>query len=390
MDYQYSCSECGAAFDFSPQLMLCPKCQIFQKDNEPLRGILEVIYNDGNKAQTPDALWPVDAQILQSVPSARSPLWKSEKLEKATGFKNLWLKDDTRNLTGSYKDRASILVATIAKKWNIKEIVLASTGNAASSMAGIGAFWDMNVTIFLPETAPRAKMVQSLQYAARVINVAGNYDLAFELSLQYSEKYQVLSRNTAYNPLTIEGKKSGAFEIFYQLGKVPDYCFVPTGDGVILSGLYKGFYDLYKYGFTNNIPIMIAVQPDGSAAIYYALQNGFFTPIAAQTVADSISVDVPRGGYYALKMLQKYGGKSVTVSDEAILNAQKELSGTTGLFAEPAAAAAYAGFLKMKANIPQDADIVLLITGSGLKDIDSAMHKVDFPKKSIRSLDDLE
>jgi len=281
-------------------------------------------------------------------------------------------------------------VAAFAKREGIREIAVASTGNAASSMAGIGAAAGMEITIFLPESAPKAKMVQSLQYGARVITVAGNYDKAFDLSLEYSRKYKILSRNTAYNPLTIEGKKTVSLEIYHQLEKSPDFVFVPTGDGVILGGVYKGFRDLQQLKIIDKIPTIIAVQAEKSNAIALAFESGKFTPIDAKTVADSISVGIPRNGYYALKQLKKYDGKCVTVSDEAILAAQKELSAKAGLFAEPAAAAAYAGFLKMKSDLSKDATVVLLITGNGLKDIDSAIKKIDFPGRAISSLEDLE
>ena len=220
--------------------------------------------------------------------------------------------------------------------------------------------------------------------------MAGTYDDAFDLSLEYSRKHNILSRNTAYNPLTIEGKKTVSLEIYHQLEKVPDYVFVPTGDGVILGGVYKGFRDLLKLGMIKNIPTIIAVQAEGSNAIASAFKSGQFTPIDAQTVADSISVGIPRNGYYALKQLKRYNGRCVTVSDDAILATQKELSAKAGLFAEPAASASYAGFLKMKDEIDKDATVVLLITGNGLKDVDSAMAKIDFPSKSIRSLEELD
>jgi threonine synthase len=385
--YHYRCSECNATYDFSPNLMLCPLCRQRQKADEPLKGILELKYF-GQLDKLSD-LWPVSFAEMKKIPTANTALWKSPRLQEKTGFHNLWLKDDTRNLSSSYKDRASLLVAAVAKQYGIGEIVVASTGNAASSMAAIGAFLGLKITIFLPESAPKAKIVQSLQYGARVIPVAGNYDLAFELSLQYTDKYKLLNRNTAYNPLTIEGKKSAAFEIFHQLGKVPDYCFVPTGDGVILSGIYKGFADLYEYGFSVHLPQIIAVQSNGSAALHHFFQTGVFSPVKSNTIADSISVDIPRGAYYAVKQMRKYHGNSITVSDDEILSAQKELSQLSGLFAEPAAAAAYAGFLKHKTELPPNADIVLLITGSGLKDVDAAMSKVQFPQKSIRSIEDI-
>jgi len=371
-------------------MMLCPKCSQSQRPDEPLRGILEVMI-DGHFHYQPKMsdLLPVEAKYFPQIPVGNTPLWKPANLGRDLGFPNLYIKDDTHNLTGSLKDRASYLVAAFAKREKITAIALASTGNAASSMAGVGAAAGLEITIFLPETAPKAKMVQSLQYGAKVISVAGTYDDAFDLSLEYSRKYNILSRNTAYNPLTIEGKKTVALEIYHQLEKVPDYVFVPTGDGVILGGMYKGFKDLLKFGIIEKIPTIVAVQAEGSNAIAKAFESGNFTPISACTIADSISVGIPRNGYYALKQLRQYNGKCVTVTDEAILAAQKELSAKTGLFAETAAAASFAGFLKMQGEIDKDATVVLLVTGNGLKDIDSAMKKIDFPSKSITSLEEL-
>ncbi|MDO9548954.1 MAG: threonine synthase [Candidatus Marinimicrobia bacterium] len=391
INFQYQCSQCGKEFDITPELMLCPKCSQIQKPDEPLRGVLEVVI-DGHFHHQPKMsdLLPVAAEYFPRIPVGNTPLWKPENLSQELVFPNLFIKDDTHNLTGSLKDRASYLVAAFAKRENINAIALASTGNAASSMAGVGAAAGLDITIFLPETAPKAKLVQSLQYGARVIPVAGNYDKAFDLSLEYSRKHHILSRNTAYNPLTIEGKKTVSLEIYHQLEKVPDFVFVPTGDGVILGGVYKGFRDLLKFGIIDRIPTIIAVQAEGSNALARAFESGKFTPIDAQTVADSISVGNPRNGYYALKQLKQYNGKCVTVSDEAILEAQKELSSKAGLFAEPAAAASYAGFLKMKDEMNKNATIVLLVTGNGLKDIDSAMKTIDFPSKSITSLEELD
>jgi len=390
LTFKYQCSECGREFGITPDLMLCPDCSQSQKSDEPLRGILEVVI-DGHFHHQPKIsdLLPVEAEYFPQIPVGNTPLWKPANLGRDLGFSNFYIKDDTHNLTGSLKDRASYLVAAFANRENIREIVLASTGNAGSSMAGVGAAAGLDIIIFLPETAPKAKMVQSIQYGVKVITVAGSYDDAFDLSLEYSRKHNILSRNTAYNPLTIEGKKTVSLEIYHQLEKVPDYVFVPTGDGVILGGVYKGFRDLMQLGIIDRIPTIIAVQAEGSDAIASAFESGNFSPIDAHTVADSISVGIPRNGYYALKQLKQYKGKCVTVSDDAILAAQKELSSKAGLFAEPAAAASHAGFLKMKDEIDKYATVVLLVTGNGLKDIDSAMTKIDFPLKSITSLEEL-
>jgi len=390
IEFKYQCSECGREYNITPDIMVCPECSKMQEPAKPLRGILEVVLNGKmDKKLSVLNFLPVDNQYFPNIPVGNTPLWKPVKLNEELEFPNLYIKDDTHNLTGSLKDRASYLVAAFAKREGIREIVVASTGNAASSMAGIGAAAGLNITIFLPESAPRAKMVQSLQYGANVILVAGNYDKAFNLSLEYSRKYNILSRNTAYNPLTIEGKKTVSLEIYQTLKRLPDFVFVPTGDGVILGGVYKGFRDLQKLGFLDKIPTIVAVQAEGSDAIARAFKEGGFTEIDAHTVADSISVGIPRNGYYALKQLKQYNGKCVTVSDDEIIDAQKELSSKAGLFTEPAAAASYAGFLKMRQKIHKDATVVLLATGNGLKDIDSAIKGVDFPKKAISSLEEL-
>ncbi|MCG2716912.1 MAG: pyridoxal-phosphate dependent enzyme, partial [Candidatus Marinimicrobia bacterium] len=236
--FTYQCSECGREYNITPDIMVCPECSKIQEPDKPLRGILEVVLNGKtDKKLSVLNFLPVDNQYFPNIPVGNTPLWKPTILNKELGFPNLFIKDDTRNLTGSLKDRASYLVAAFAKREGISEIVVASTGNAASSMAGVGAAAGLNITIFLPESAPRAKMVQSLQYGARVIMVAGNYDRAFDLSLEFSRKSKnFLSRNTAYNPLTIEGKKSVSLEIYQTLKRSPDFVFVPTGDGVILGG----------------------------------------------------------------------------------------------------------------------------------------------------------
>jgi len=323
----------------------------------------------------------VEKEFFPPIPVGNTPLWKPVKLREQTGFASLYLKDDTLNPTGSLKDRASFLVAAFARKYGVRDVVVASTGNAASSMAGIGAAAGLNVRIFIPASAPKAKMVQALQYGADVTLVDGTYDKAFDMSIEYTEKHGGLNRNTAFNPMTIEGKKTAALEVFAQLKKMPDYVFVPTGDGVILSGVYKGFKDIINAGLADKMPVIYAAQAEGSSALCRALKNGDFgKPVASSTVADSIAVEVPRGGYYALKALKEYGGRCVTVSDNEIIKAQSELAAVSGLFAEPSSSAAYAGFLKVKGDLPADSTVVLLITGSGLKDIDTAMKGVKIEK----------
>jgi threonine synthase len=316
-------------------------------------------------------------------------LWYPENLREQFGCKRLTLKDDGANPTSSFKDRASYLVSALAKKFSVRNIALASTGNAGSSMAGIGAAAGQDITLFLPKTAPTAKLVQALQYGATVYRVDGSYDLAYDISLEFSRQKGGMNRNTAYNPMTIEGKKTVSLELYQQLGRAPDIVFVPVGDGCILSGVYKGFRDLLQLGIISAVPKIFAVQAENSAALYRAWKTGKFVASPATTVADSICVDVPRNGLHALSQINKFGGEVVTVTDGEIITAQAQLSATSGLFTEPAGAAAWAGFVKVAASLDRDAEIVVLTTGSGLKDTATAQTGISVPETFITSVDDI-
>lgn len=394
MQFNYKCSDCGKRFDISPEFMVCPICSGHQKKDMPLVGILNVECSgkiDKKLEIDIHDFLPVEREFFPKIPVGGTPLWNPERIGKKYGYQNFFVKDDSANPTGSLKDRASYLVSAFAAKFGIDNIALASTGNAGSSMAGIGAAAGQKITLFLPESAPPTKIIQALQYGAKVNLVAGNYDLAYDLSIEYSKSGAVLSRSTAYNPMTIEGKKTVSLEIFKQLGGMrPDHLFVPTGDGCILSGVYKGFLDLKGSGFITTIPTIHAVQAEGSNAIFKAYHTGSFHPVSSNTVADSISVDVPRNGFHALKQLKKYSGECMTVSDDQILIAQKELSEMSGLFVEPAAATAYAGFLKARNMIKKNETVVILATGNGLKDITSAGKMITIPPIPIRSIGEVK
>jgi threonine synthase len=391
MQFSYICSECEKWYAIDPQLMVCPQCVQHQKADQPLAGILEVALEGRAPADFKiHDLLPIERRYFPPIPVGDTPLWRPRRLRRSLGFGSLYIKDDGANPTSSFKDRASFLVSAMATKFGIDHIVLASTGNAGSSMAGVGAAAGQTITLFLPESAPPAKLIQALQYGATVHRVRGSYDVAYDLSMAYARSANAMSRNTAYNPMTIEGKKSVSLELYHQLGQtVPDYLFVATGDGCILSGVYKGFRDLEQLGLTDRIPIVFSVQAEGSDALYRAFRSGRFERRPTQTVADSICVDVPRSGIHALTQLKTHQGEVVTVSDESILETQRLLSRTAGLFSEPAGAAAFAGFLEIKAELPKDAPIVILATGNGLKDSPVAAKGVQIPEHSIRSIEEI-
>jgi threonine synthase len=390
MEFNYICSECGRRYPIEPRFMVCPQCSLAQSPDQPLRGVLEVELTGEVPADWDiPSLLPVDKQFFPPIPVGNTPLWTPRRLRHELDFPGLYIKDDGLNPTYSLKDRASFLVSAFAVKFGIEEIVLASTGNAGSSMAGVGAAAGQKVTLFLPKAAPKAKLIQALQYGARVFRVDGSYDAAYDLSLAYTAKFGGLNRNTAYNPLTIEGKKTVSLEMFRQLGRAPDCVFVSAGDGCILSGVYKGFRDLCRLGLLDRLPVVCAVQAEGSAALARAFERGVFLREATSTVADSICVDVPRNGFHALKQLREHGGQIVKVSDEKILAAQARLSRSTGLFTEPAGAAAFAGFLEVRPRLPKEAVAVVLATGNGLKDSAAAGRSVQIPEKVVTCLDEV-
>jgi threonine synthase len=274
-------------------------------------------------------------------------------------------------------------VVARAREIKADVVVTASTGNAGAALAGMAAAVGQQAVIFAPKSAPPAKVAQLLVFGARVILVDGTYDNAFDLTVNAAKEFGWYCRNTGYNPFTAEGKKTAAFEIWEHMqdayGNSPYTVFVSVGDGNIISGIHKGFKDLLELGWIEEMPRLIGVQAEGSAAVANAFHAGSeeIVPVSAKTLADSISVDLPRDGVRAVRAARETGGTYITVSDEQILSAIAEL-GRVGVFAEPAGATSYAGLVKAAASgVVTGKDPVLVInTGSGLKDVKAAMQAV--------------
>lgn len=318
-----------------------------------------------------------------------TPVFALKALGERLGLPHLWLKDESRNPTASFKDRASAVVVARARQIRAEIVVTASTGNAGAALAGMSAAIGQPAVIFAPKTAPPAKVAQLLVFGARVLLVDGSYDDAFDLTVQAANEFGWYCRNTGYNPFTAEGKKTAALEIWEWWlgqravlgGKSPRLTvLVSVGDGNIISGLHKGFKDLQALGWLEELPRLIGVQAEGSASIANAFRAGGETivPVRAETIADSISVDLPRDGVRAVRAARETGGTYVTVRDADILAAIAAL-GRCGVFAEPAGATAYAGLVQAVAGglvAPEDG-LLILNTGSGLKDVRAAMQAVN-------------
>lgn len=339
-------------------------------------------------------LLPVNRAPLPPLQVGWTPLYRPAGLARALGMPNLLLKDDSRNPTGSLKDRASALVVARALQRGIQKVTCASTGNAASSLAGLAASAGIDSYIFVPEAAPKAKIAQLLAFGATVFAVQGSYDDAFELSMQASATLGWYNRNTGFNPYTVEGKKTVALEIAEQLGwKAPDAVVVPVGDGCIISGVWKGFLDLHKMGWIDSLPRLVAAQAAGSDAIKRALEgDGIIRPVKAQTVADGISVDLPRVGTMAVNYIKASGGSAVAVDDTEILGAIPRLAKATGIFAEPSAAIVLPALEEalQRGLVSPTETVVLLVTGSGLKNVEAALRAVGTPWSVKASLEEVK
>ncbi len=390
----YRCSLCGKEYGPEDVQYTCPT------DGGNLDVILDY---EGirKKYQVEDITTRTDASLWRYLPllpvtdpggegtplraAGWTPLYQPPALAKTLGMRQLWVKDEGRNPTASFKDRASSVVVARARQIGAEVVVTASTGNAGAALAGMSAAVGQRAVIFAPRTAPPAKVAQLLVYGAQVILVDGNYDSAFDLTIEAANAYGWYCRNTGYNPFTAEGKKTAAFEIWENVilplgdSARPLNVFVSVGDGNIISGIHKGFKDLMALGWLKVMPRIFGIQSDKSAAVANAFFAGTETivPVAATTLADSISVDLPRDGVRAVRAATQTGGAYITVPDEEIISAIADL-GKVGIFAEPAGSTAYAGLKKAlkEGLIGADEPTLVLNTGNGMKDIRSAMAAV--------------
>jgi threonine synthase len=387
MKTTYCCVTCGRTLEADGVLYECPQCAAEPggADGYP-RGYLSVVYAPRKKARRgaavdPLSMLPLPLSRWPSFPAGATPLVTPARLRASTGFPQLFLKNDTLNISGSLKDRASVLVAEQALAAGENRVALASTGNAGASMACVGAAYELSVVLFVPGAAPRAKLLQSLLFGAQVVPVQGTYDDAYGLSIEYTRRCGGINRNTAFNPFTMEGKKTVSLEIYNQLGgREPDVVYVPTGDGVIFSGACKGFSDLLLQGSTGRLPIMIAVQAQGSNALHRSRQEGREVVLSeTSTIADSLSVSRPAAGVMALQYLKQSAGRTVEVADAEISAAQAQLAREAGLFVEPSSAAAWAGFLKDRQSLDPAWTVVVLLTGTGFKDMAAAERLTTMP-----------
>ena len=387
------CLVCGATYAPEEVDYVCPR--------HGREGILDVEYDYERIAATVDrgdlagsfdrGMWryrpllPVEPEApVPPLLVGDTPMVESARMAERVGVRRLWVKDEGRQPTASLKDRASAMAVVKAGEREAAVITTASTGNAAAALSGLCASVGYPNVIFVPAAAPPAKVAQLLSFGSTVMLVEGTYGDAFDLCLEAADAFGWYNRNTGYNPHMSEGKKTAAYEICEQLHwRAPDVVTVSVGDGCIIGGLHKGFHDLAELGWIDRMPRLIGVQSEGSNYLTEAWERRedvlTKAPIEAHTVADSISAELPRDRLKAMRAVTGSGGAFVAVSDEAILAAVPDMARNSGVFGEPAGAAAWAGLLAAaeRGLVGPGERVVVLNTGSGLKDVASAMKAAE-------------
>ncbi|CAO3439375.1 threonine synthase [Azospirillum doebereinerae] len=370
------CLTCGRTHRLSATTGIC-NCERrgnlavrYPLDSARRRALLDSTAADEPSLWRYAPLLPVERRFSSRLAVGRTPLLDCGDV----GGARLHIKDETRNPSGSLKDRASEVVAAVAAAHGLRDVIVASTGNAAASLACVAASAGLRAVIVVPQTVPQAKLAQILAYGATVYRVAGGYDDAFALVEAVSRERGLFNRSTGLNPFTREGKKTCALEIAEQLGwRAPDWVIVPTGDGNILSAVWKGFRELAALGILSAVPRLVAAQSVASSVIArtHGAHSALPPPGAAEdTIADSIAVEQPRDGVAALMALRCSDGLAVEVDDRAIVAAVRHVASRFGLFVEPSSAAAFAAFERLSEAglIERGQRVVCLATGTGLKD----------------------
>ena len=386
------CVHCARTYSAEEVEYFCPVCGY----ND---GILDVLYdyesvkrelNAAGLAENSDlSIWrylpllPVnDRTLIPHLQVGWTPLYDAPRLANELGVARCWVKDEGRNPTASFKDRASAMGVVKALEKKATRITCASTGNAASCLAGFSAAAGIAATIFVPARAPEAKVAQLLVFGAQVFSVQGTYDQAWELCMQASAEFGWYNRNCAINPYLIEGKKTVSLELAEQFmrltpGSFPDWVVVSVGDGCTIGGVWKGLREMHILGLIPRLPRILGVQADGCKPFLTAWRDkSNLVPCDANTLADSIAVGHPRNFSKGMSAVTESGGAFISVTDDEILQSIPMLAQKAGVFGEPAGVAGVAGVRRAVDSgvIHRSESVAIVMTGNGLKDIQSAIR----------------
>ncbi len=377
------CKECGKLYPVQA-LHVCEFCFGPLEVDYDYEAIASSVSRE-SIAKGPLSIWrykdllPIEGNEYVDLGAGFTPLVKAERLGKYLGLNDLWIKNDTLNPTGSFKDRVVSVALSKAKELGLSVAACASTGNLANSVAAHAAAAGMESFVFIPADLEAAKVITTTVYGGNVIAIDGNYDDVNRLCSEItSEEPDWAFANVNVRSYYSEGSKTLAFEVAEQLGwQAPDHVVVPIGSGSQLTKIHKGFLELSKVGLLDNFrSVRISgAQPQGCSPVASAFLEGhdFVRPVKPSTIAKSLAIGNPADGVYALDVVRSTGGAIAAVSDEQILEAIRLLARTEGIFAETAGGVTMAVLMELVADgkIHKDERTVVYITGNGLKTVEA-------------------
>jgi len=380
---KYSCSKCGGILDVDYDYEAMKKKEI---------GSHLGTKKDEGMWKFRDFLPIKKKESIVTLREGGTPLFRCERLAELTSLADFYLKDETRNPTGSFKDRPTSCAISKAKEEGGNAVITSSTGNGGVAVATYAAKAGMKAIIIVPSTAPRNKLLSIVCSGALLVKIKGIYSDCFSLARELSREYGWVNLTSTFlNPFATEGDKTVAYELYRDLRLVPDWILVPVGAGPLLVGIYKGYKELKELELVDKLPAMIGVQAKGCAPIVRAFERGerevraWGTP---HTIASGIA-DPLQGysddGSLTLKIIRESGGAAVAVDDESLVESVQNLSRLTGIFAEPTGASSVASLreLKKRGILKEKDTVVCMVTGSGFKDSHTIQKYVEIPPKEL-------
>jgi threonine synthase len=354
-------------------------------------------------AARPQTMWryrellPIESEPTVGCQVGFTPLVKADRLAKAIGIRECWIKNDSVNYpTLSFKDRVVSVALSRARELGFDTVACASTGNLANSVAANAASAGLKAYVFIPADLEQGKIVNSLIYGANVIGIHGHYDEVNRLCAEIAGKYGWAFVNVNMRPYYAEGSKSMGFEIVEQLGwRIPKHTVVCMASGSLLTKVHKSYQELIKLGLVPETEHHIyGAQATGCSPISSAQKAGmdFFKPVKPNTIAKSLAIGTPADGFYALRTMKETNGAADDVSDDEIRDAIKLLAETEGIFAETAGGVTVGTARKLIAagKIPAKDSVVLCITGNGLKTLDAVNGHAGHTREIRPSLREFE
>jgi len=340
-----------------------------------------------------------DSSEIVSLREGGTKLLRCKRLGRKLGIKKLYVKDETTNPTGSFKDRPMSVAVTKAKEFRVRAVVTASSGNAGASLSAYAARAGIECWVFVPTGTPPGKICQARAYGSKLVIVNGTYSDAFQLAKICTGELKWFNvTSTFFNPYTVEGDKTIGYEISEQLSyDVPDWVLIPVGAGPLLVGCWRGFKEFESFGWTRGLPSMIAVQAEGCAPIVKAFKEGRSTVepwghprTRVSAIADPLQ-GYPQDGSLALNTVRQSNGLAEACSDEEIIQAVKLLAETEGIFAEPSGASSIAALKKLleEGKIRKGETVVCVVTGAGLKDPNASMKLYGVPFEIEPNMDEV-